>query len=257
MTKEERYEIYTGQLDASLSVEEQQQFATLMQSEEFAQEYRELESVYGVYAGITKQEEQEQALVATIKAARAANSDVATNIKKNNTQSGGLKLSFSKGTKYAIGLAASLALIIAVYTGTQQSTSPQDLYKEYYESPSLSVERGTNDDLLAKITQHYNAKQYAEAIPLLESYIALQPQDQKFLLALAICKLNTNRVAEAEKELQAIIASDTTFKQKAEWYLALAYLKNGDKEKAMALLKSFGPDHFYNAKAKAVLKELS
>lgn len=45
-------------------------------------------------------------------------------------------------------------------------------------------------------------------------------------------------------------------KQKATWYLALAYLRNGDKTEAMQIFEKYGSDNksIYHKQAKDVLK---
>jgi hypothetical protein len=181
---------------------------------------------------------------------------LSTTATKNLQGSQGLRL--IRNVKYAIGIAASLALLVLLYRGIKGgSANSTELFDTYYEAPSLGVERGTSDTTIAEIAQLYNSQSYTAVLPKLVQFVAAHPEAQNYKLALAICKLNTKDYNAAAIDLENIINSNDTFKEKAQWYLALTYLKANQKVKARALLQSFDKNHFYAAKAQTLLEALN
>lgn len=132
-----------------------------------------------------------------------------------------------KKSLIAITSVAAVVLIF-LFIGTQPKYSPQQLFNDYYTSNTyvLTPSRGMIDD---------------------------EPQQQLSDLNWAIEQLNQGKANEAIEKLIPISSSQTfEFQEEAQWYLALAYLKDGDREKAKEVLEKM----FEEPQTKELLKKI-
>lgn len=165
--------------------------------------------------------------------------------------------------RYLYYAAAAIALVFLVnrfFIDTEVSS--KELYAEYntWENlPSLTV-RGDHEQDLAKGEALFIDKKYAEAIPLFSSYLTLHQEiiNPHVLTYLGIAYLESNNFDKALPIFDQLLKSNTIESDRAYWYIALTYLKQGNDKKAIANLKLLrnNPDNYYFKKANELLSQL-
>jgi predicted negative regulator of RcsB-dependent stress response len=268
MSREEKYELFSAYLDHSLSESEQSELNTLLLDKEYKIEFDEFCNIHKSYQTIFEQKQKEVLFIENLK-------NIGKECNELNTSESILEKPYvsvplvatvkdkSKGFTFfksvKINLAASLVVLLSIYiyTLTQNaSKSPSELFASNYEAAPISMERGLSNDTLASIVRLYNAKKYVEVTPSLTQYAASHLSNNDIQLALALCQMETNDFSASENSLTFLIQNDNEFKEKAQWYLGMLYLKQGQKENAIKLLESFTNEHFYYKKGKEILKSL-
>ena len=166
----------------------------------------------------------------------------------------------------AVAAAVLILLVPAVYLFINPSNSSQDLFYAYYQPyEELVLTRGADDSLAAPgvhfLTQGqeaYNRQAYQAAADNLNEYLQLNPGDNRVALYLAIAQLELDLPAEAEKNFTRA-QQDQSFRQQAQWYQALSYLKFDQTEKATVLLSEIAEEnsHYRNEMATQLLQELA
>jgi hypothetical protein len=259
MSIEEKYELFESMMDKSLSAEEKILVDSLMRSQEFKAEYDEYCALQNQFMTMQKNEINEEDFISNLKKISSEHGSSTSNemASEKLAQSGSTKLTLIRNLKWLLSAAA---ILLIGFFGYQQFFTPQQSMQQLYASnfsiEPLSMERGTGDDSLETILKLYNNKQYQEALPLLKLYNGAHLENNNTKLAEAICLFQTDNYVQSETVLNAIITENNTYKEKAQWYLALNYLKQEKKAKIITLLKSFDTEHFYSDKAKAILKNL-
>ena len=91
---------------------------------------------------------------------------------------------------------------------------------------------------LASAMESYQNKDYATA---LQKFDSMHQVDENYLIYKAICLLETDKTKDAISLLEELVGNGegTEYYQQACWYLALAYLRNHEDEKAFDLLNLF------------------
>jgi len=128
---------------------------------------------------------------------------------------------------YVAAAAACLALLFIWKPWQDNKLSDQQLYAQNAIPEDLpATVRGTNNDsLLVRATESYNKKDYAAALPFLDSITKLKPGEAQLQLALGVCYLQTGKFETAIKEFDELAAGQSTSKYDALFWKALAYLK--------------------------------
>ncbi|MEL6919031.1 MAG: tetratricopeptide repeat protein, partial [Bacteroidota bacterium] len=155
--------------------------------------------------------------------------------------------------------AASLVFLIglAVFFLLLNNGGQNDLFKDYYTPyPIEDTIRGTNENRIDKASQSYARGEYKTAIPELNSLVSQFPDRTVLKLYLGNCYLGTDQEKEAIRVFEQIKKEDGYY-ENAQWYLALSYLKDNDKNKSIATLENIVS---YNGalkeRALALLKKL-
>ena len=173
----------------------------------------------------------------------------------------------SQGFKWNNILAVAAVIILiavpAIYHLTQGNPTSEELFLSYYQPyEELITTRGYDDSdslsmLLIEGMEAYNRKSYGECSQLLESYLARQ-SDARVSLYLAIAQLELNQAESAEANFQ-LAREDPLFREQAQWYQALSYLKFTNLEKAKDVLEDIVSQegHYRNTEAGKLLKEIS
>jgi predicted negative regulator of RcsB-dependent stress response len=157
--------------------------------------------------------------------------------------------------RFSVAVAASILLIIVCIVAYNfYRLSPDRLFTENYFAYELTTTRGENDSTLSKIEKAYRQKNYEEVIKLNTNSV-LSVKDV-FLTAMSY--LETNDLSRAISNFQVVIADvqydkTSALKDAAEYYLALAYLKNNDYDQAIELMNMIydNPSHLYTNKFSA------
>lgn len=154
--------------------------------------------------------------------------------------------------------AAILAIILAIFMPERFSSS--DLYAKYHTTPDAREVRGETD-LQALFLAHieYNQQAYPKAIRLYED-ILKQPsfghrEEATFFLAMAY--LENGQIEPAIQTLRQIQSGE--FAEMADWYQALALIKSQQEEPAKTILLTISKrsNHFYFKQARALLKDMA
>lgn len=162
---------------------------------------------------------------------------------------------------WAAAASILLVAVTAIWLLTPRQLDQGQLFTAYYqhypnvESPTTrSVEEATVRELAY---QAYDREEFQEAINQFE---AIPDADSKSIdnFYLALSQLSTGNAVEAEGLLKDyILNGDEVMKGKAQWYLAMALLNQGELEETRELLQTIVGQQSYNfKKASSLLEEL-
>jgi tetratricopeptide (TPR) repeat protein len=159
-------------------------------------------------------------------------------------------------------VAASLSILaLCAYLLWPRPADPKELFAEYFEPypnvimPTVRGDLKGDTALKARAYKAYDLENYKEAIALFEE---VDQKDEGVLLYLGNAYLANGDAARAIRLFEKVIAEYEVFDEQAEWYLALAWLRGGDKEEAVKTLgqiESEGGHH--SASAKKILLDLN
>jgi len=154
--------------------------------------------------------------------------------------------------RYSVAVAASILLIFVCIVGYNfYRLSPGRLFAENYTPYELTTTPDGNDSIASKIEKVYREKNYAEVIKLNANSV---PSVRDIFLT-AMSFLETDDPSRAISNFQVVIADmkndkNAVLKDAAEYYLALAYLKNNDYDQAIELMNMIhdNSSHSYTKK---------
>ena len=159
--------------------------------------------------------------------------------------------------------AAVLILLIPAYF-LLKGPSDQRLYTAYFDAPIstyYSANRGTNtsgDQALENAFKLYESMLYEKASLAISELVESHPEKEDLVFYQGIALLETGDTEAAISKLTQCL--ETTYNrvdQLAPWYLALAYIKIGDREAAKDLLNNLvRSDSAKSDQAKQLLKKL-
>ncbi|WP_394748087.1 tetratricopeptide repeat protein [Spongiimicrobium salis] len=160
-------------------------------------------------------------------------------------------------------VAASLILLAGItyfFMMPPETIDTQELFVESFEPYRNVVHpivRGsTQQDEKTKAFQYYEMGEYKNALVLFEK-LYQQDKEPYYLFYKANALLQLDRAKEAITLLNAHLKTKDTLREKSNWYLAMAYLKLDDHEKAKKMLQKVIAENRYNVKkAKKLLKVL-
>ncbi|MER3498447.1 MAG: hypothetical protein C4308_07330 [Chitinophagaceae bacterium] len=153
--------------------------------------------------------------------------------------------------RWTIAVAASVLLIFIGIQGYNfYQLSADKLFNEQYSGYELGTTRDSQN--LSLIETAYKSNNYQQVVNLVKKQENASAED-RFLQGLSYLQLNN--LAEAIQSFNAVISinkgtNQGRYKDEAEYYLALSYLKNRDYDQAVALMKNIhnDPNHLYHKK---------
>ena len=163
-----------------------------------------------------------------------------------------------------LAVAAGFLIMVAagVWWMNQNNDSSEELYAQYFEMPAPPSVRNGNATLNPKwelSINIYGEGRYEFAIPIFQELLVDENFNQKETVKLL---LGTSLLYEGEFD-EAIkifnqINEKSTFRQDAEWYTALVYLKSGNRNEAKNLFENISNQkrHYKKLEAKEFLKSL-
>lgn len=154
--------------------------------------------------------------------------------------------------------AAVLLVAVSVFLLNPQKQDLPALYAAYAGDEQISlVSRDTgNQTDLAAITNFYNGKNFAAAIPILEILIQKEPAMLRYKMVLARCFIETGEYAKAFNLLDSISSGASAYQYEAAWLKAMAYLKQNQWEESERILQSIPPQADNYSKAKELLEKM-
>ena len=152
--------------------------------------------------------------------------------------------------RYAVPVAASLLLIFIIIEVYKFYTlSPEKLYDENYTPYELNAAQG-GDDSASAIAKAYNQKNYSEVIKL--NRLSVLSIKDIFLTGMSFLELKdySRAVRSFQVVLTDIKDNKIALKDVAEYYLALAYLRDRDYDQAIELMNAIhdNSSHLYTKK---------
>jgi tetratricopeptide (TPR) repeat protein len=130
--------------------------------------------------------------------------------------------------------------------------SSQKVFASNYNSYELNTARDNDSVQVSPAEKAYREKNYRKTTELISNQSQISVKDN-FLSGMAYLELGNG--AKAIDNLKKVIAENelaktNLFNDEAEYYLALAYIRNGDYDYALDLLRNIkeDPGHLYNKK---------
>jgi len=134
------------------------------------------------------------------------------------------------------GLAIVLLIFIFIEGYKFYTLSPEKLYAENYTPYELNI--GDGNDSVTAIEKAYKEKNYSEVINL--NRLSVLSIKDVFLTGMAF--LETKDYSRAVRSFQVVITdlkdNKILLKDVAEYYLALAYLRDSDYDQAIELMNA-------------------
>ena len=166
--------------------------------------------------------------------------------------------------RFRIWAAAASVLLVAVtaiWLLTPNQLDQSQLFTAYYQhSPNVELPTTRTANEISpreSAYQAYDSEQFQEAITRFQAIPDSQTKPiDSFYLALSY--LSSGDALQAENLLRAYIpASQEIMKAKAQWYLAMALLSQGEIEETKELMQTIVSQESYNyKKASSLLEEL-
>jgi tetratricopeptide (TPR) repeat protein len=222
-------------LDNEMSGEEKKAFEMRLQTDPSLSE--ELESLRIAREAIT--------LYGLRMAVREASEQRKTMLPPSQTQQPARIIRMNRRLRFAFAIASCLVLLIGgIVLYKTSAPSPESIYQEAYVSYNLTDTRAAGTHF-TPVEQAYQQKNYQEVLHLAQ----LQKLAPEELLLSGIAALESHKTTLAISYLTTLAGTDDlTYRQDAEYYLALAYLANKDYQKALPLFRKIAgnPEHLYH-----------
>jgi len=156
----------------------------------------------------------------------------------------------AKIIRYSIAVAASVILLVGGFLAYDFYTlSPTKIFASNYQSYELSNVRDGNGQALSPVEKAYQAKNYQQVIKLVQQSDSITVKET-FLAAMSYEELGNNTGAIENYKKVIAESGANGVRDAAEYYLALAYIRNKDYDFALELLRKIkdDPDHLYHTK---------
>ena len=136
---------------------------------------------------------------------------------------------------------------------------PKDLYQQFYQTPiaALTVRSEGQQQLLQRAEAAFNSGDFARATTLFDSILIKRPDALVVRFFQGICQLELGDPAGARTFLTPLAEGPSVLASDAQWFVALSYLREGDRENCRSGLKKIPADSPRFAKASALLSKLS
>jgi len=153
-------------------------------------------------------------------------------------------VSMRRTFRLTMAVAASILIVfigVRIYLSSQVST--EALYDDAFVDFQVSVSRGAAAGF-SDIENAYQAKKYEAVVQSIRS----TKINSKDSLLIGLSYLHVNKPAQAVGILHHLASSENEFRQDAEFYLALAYLKSKQGKKALPLVEKINGNtaHLYH-----------
>lgn len=154
--------------------------------------------------------------------------------------------------KYAI--AACVALFMGIFIFNQFSNPSYDDFMTY-DTVSLTV-RGNQEELKTKAEETFNKKNFSEAETYFTQLLELDNSNQELALYKGVTLLEQDKFDEADALFGKLSKSNSVFKNKGIWYLALSKLKQKEYDECAKILNTISEDVEDYKQAQKLLKKL-
>lgn len=155
-------------------------------------------------------------------------------------------------------IAAIAALFIGLifwFLFRPSSLSTKELYSEY-AIHDISIQQMSTTGELGTIQSLLMSEQYENVLPIINNYLAANPDAADVQLTKGIALLETNQIAEALQTFTTLEENHPIYANEAKWYQALTFLKNEQTAEAQAILGLISPQSSRYKEAQVVLKKI-
>ncbi len=158
-------------------------------------------------------------------------------------------------------VAACAAALLLFFRPWSSSLSPAELYIEQYSPPDWQSGTRSGEDqeqkLLDNANNAFQSKQFQKAEKHLSKYLQEQPEDAEARYYRAIAQMEQGRHQSAISDLQQLGNGSSVYRNDANWYLSLCYLKLNKKSEAKEVLtKLLSSEKYRNKEIKKTLQHL-
>lgn len=126
-----------------------------------------------------------------------------------------------------------------------------DPYQEFFQHQKISGEQGSSEENLKRAIKDFNQKKYKSALDAFKTIDNFS--NAEYELAKGICHLELNQFQAAHQIFSNLQQSQQTYKNTANWYLALTALKEKKYANCRQLLSEIDSDSAYAQKAEKLL----
>jgi tetratricopeptide (TPR) repeat protein len=170
---------------------------------------------------------------------------------------------FRKITSAPLSIAAVITILIVIgsifyfFTGNY---SDEKLYASFYTPYDIdfNISRDKPDELLVKAQTAYINKDYKLSSEILQGLTKNDSTNIQMFMNLGALMMQQNKYDEASAYFNYVIEHNTfIMRDIAEWYLALCYLKTGEREKAWKIFTNITESNsVMKAQAERLLKKM-
>lgn len=245
MTPEEKYMLFERYSSNELSEKEKEAFITLLNDNSTVKEEFTLYKELNVHLKAKlHSEDKEDELVQSLKGI----GDVYFN--KNSPKK---KSKVIQMPSWVYGVAASVAILIGVYTFTQKNPT----YDDFAAIPTLSItERGNAQELIKEAENAFNKKSYKNAEKHLFQLLSADEDNAKYQFFYGITLLELDSHEEASLVFEKLQNGTSVYKYRALWFEALNQLKQKKYKVCAELLKKIPSDSEDFQQAQKLLKKV-
>jgi len=161
---------------------------------------------------------------------------------------------------YALAASLLLASSLLIYLFSQNPMEKEIFSKYFKPYPNtIPIVRGEEPvDQLKLAMIEYEFENYTETVLILDKFLKDDPENTTARFYSGVSNLCLDKPVQAINQLKKVVSSssgESDLKNRAEWYLGLAYLKNQDVENAKALFKKIASkDQDYKQKSDEILE---
>lgn len=161
---------------------------------------------------------------------------------------------------YAVAASILILVVAGIYVFTRRDASPAALYSKHftpYPNVFEPTVRGSGEMTQRKLAfVKYGEGDYQQAAELFSALLT-NTREPEILFLLGNANLSLGKTDEARNNFNEVIRSSPTLVAPAQWYLSLAYLKDGQTAAAIETLRVVAADkNRYSEKANELLKQL-
>jgi len=161
-----------------------------------------------------------------------------------------------KRTRWISAIAA--VLVMGLFLTIWSPWKKDNLFDTYAatEMPGVEVRGQQSDSLLKEAALQFNNKKFADAVPMFEQVLRIDPQNSFARYYYAIALLQTGQIEQSRNQLTQVYNGSSVFHTDAAFYIALSYLKEKNKAQCRVWLEKITEGAGTYEKAKELLKKL-
>jgi len=201
-----------------------------------------------------KAEERKDFITAALKAEPAEAHEEVKEIRKKG-------ISRSLFIRY-ITLSAAAVVGAVIIISSLIPSSADKLFNSYYTpfeavSPVTRSASGTIDEIYASAITSYKSGDYKSAITGFTAANLKNPASESPLFYMGLTNIELGNISQAVTELAAVASGSGEYVKDAQWYLAMAYLKSGEKVNAEEYLSRLAESPgYYRDRSEKLLRRL-
>lgn len=145
-------------------------------------------------------------------------------------------------SKWLVAASVILVLVFSLWWGIFRQTKPEKLFSKYYKpDPGIISVMGVSENYAFDHAMiEYKTGNYKAAIKAWDSLLVLQPANDTLNYFLGSAYLGDQQAVKAEVYLQKVTTTKSVFVSDANWYLGMAFLKQGKEQDAIRYIERSG-----------------